>query len=83
VPVADLDTDARDIKDAFEDGLKKLKVELKKYLDDPSNTKANIKIEPDPELRQLYTMQVYDACKLAGFQNIQFVGPTYTRKKDE
>jgi biopolymer transport protein ExbD len=59
----------------FEEGLKKLGAELKEYLADPSNSKANIKIEPDPNLKHQFTMQVYDVCKLAGFQNIQFVGP--------
>jgi biopolymer transport protein ExbD len=65
----------------FEDGLKKLQVELKKFLEDPTHSKANIKIEPDAELKHKYTMEVYDACKGSGFQNIQFVGPAYEAKK--
>jgi len=65
----------------FEDGLKKLSVELKKFLEDPTHSKANIKIEPDAELKHKYTMEAYDACKMSGFQNIQFVGPAYEVKK--
>jgi biopolymer transport protein ExbD len=65
----------------FEEGLKRLGVELKKFLEDPTHSKANIKIEPDAELKHKYTMEVYDACKLSGFQNIQFVGPAYEVKK--
>jgi biopolymer transport protein ExbD len=65
----------------FEEGLKKLGVELKKFLEDPTHSKANIKIEPDAELKHKYTMEVYDVCKLSGFQNIQFVGPAYEAKK--
>jgi biopolymer transport protein ExbD len=75
-PVAIADTDV-----PFEEGLKKLSLELKKFLEDPTHSKANIKIEPDPELKHKYTMEVYDACKLSGFQNIQFVGPAYEVKK--
>jgi len=65
----------------FEDGLKKLSVELKKFLEDPTHSKANIKIEPDAELKHKYTMEAYDACKMSGFLNIQFVGPAYEVKK--
>ncbi len=74
VPIADTDI-------SYQEGLKKLGVELKKFLDDPSHSKANIKIEPDADLKHKYTMEVYDTCKLAGFQNIQFVGPALDAKK--
>jgi len=63
----------------FEDGLKKLGVELKKFLED--HGKANIKIEPDAGLKHRYTMEAYDACKRSGFQNIQFVGPAFEVRK--
>src|SRR5579864_5826574 len=70
--IADLGADI-----SYEDGLKKLGAELKKFLEDPSHTKANIKIAPDPELKQRYTLALYDACKGTReaplFQNIQFV----------
>jgi biopolymer transport protein ExbD len=66
----------------FQEGLDKLSGELKKFLEDPSHTKANIKISPDPDLKQKYTLGLYDACKLAGFQNIQFVAPAIELKKD-
>ena len=66
----------------FQEGLDKLSAELKRFLEDPSHTKANIKISPDPELKQKYTLGMYDACKLAGFQNIQFVAPAIEQKKD-
>src|SRR5262249_26382507 len=32
----------------FQEGLDKLSAELKRFLEDPSHTKANIKISPDP-----------------------------------
>jgi len=79
--IADLGADI-----SYEDGLKKLGAELKKFLEDPSHTKANIKIAPDPELKQRYTLALYDACKGTReaplFQNIQFVAPVVERKKD-
>jgi biopolymer transport protein ExbD len=75
--ISDLNTD-----NSYDEGLKKLSAELKKFLEDPSHTKANIKIAPDPELKQKYTLALYDACKLSGFQNIQFVAPAVERKKD-
>jgi biopolymer transport protein ExbD len=77
----------------FEEGLTKLRVELKKFLDNPTNSNANIKIEPDADLKHRYTMAVYDACKVVnpaapqneqvGFKNVQFVGPAIERKKDD
>jgi biopolymer transport protein ExbD len=85
VLIADSDTlgkkDPKGDNIGVEEGLKLLGAELKKFLDDPSHSKANIKIEPDPDLKHKYTMQVYDACKLAGFQNIQFIGPAIDTKK--
>ncbi len=51
------------------EGLKKLTTELKKE----AGIKANIKIEGDGDLKHRYLMEVYDACKQAGFQNISFV----------
>jgi len=66
----------------FQEGLDKLSGELKRFLEDPSHTKANIKISPDPEMKQKYTLGLYDTCKLAGFQNIQFVAPAIEQKKE-
>src|SRR5262245_8209987 len=43
--------------------------------------KANIKIEGDGNLKHMYLMQVYDACKTAGYQNISFVAPARERKE--
>ncbi|MBM4071488.1 MAG: hypothetical protein FJ271_21515 [Planctomycetes bacterium] len=58
---------------------KKLTTELKQFLADGANSNANIKIEPDANLKHKYAMSAYDACKQAGFLNIQFVGPTRAR----
>jgi biopolymer transport protein ExbD len=55
--------------------LKKLTAELKKE----GVAKGNIKIEADGDLKHQYLMQVYDACKQAGFQNISFVAPARDR----
>jgi biopolymer transport protein ExbD len=55
----------------FSEDLKKLTAELKRE----TGAKANIKIEGDGNLKHQYLMQVYDACKQAGFQNISFVAP--------
>ena len=57
------------------DGLKKLTSELKKVISEPGASKANIKIEGDGDLKHMYLMQVFDACKQAGYQNISFVAP--------
>jgi biopolymer transport protein ExbD len=79
--ISDLNNDV-----SYEEGLKKLSAELKKFLEDPSHTKANIKIAPDPELKQRYTLALYDACKGTReeplFQNIQFVAPIVAPTKD-
>jgi biopolymer transport protein ExbD len=53
------------------DSLKKLTAELKRE----AGAKANIKIEADGDLKHQYLMEVYDACKRAGFRNIGFVAP--------
>jgi biopolymer transport protein ExbD len=42
--------------------------------------KSNLKIEGDGELRQMYVMKVYDACKKAGFSKIHFVPPPNVRE---
>jgi biopolymer transport protein ExbD len=43
---------------------------------DKGAKKANIRIDnPDGHLKHLSTIYVYDACKLAGFQNISLVPP--------
>jgi biopolymer transport protein ExbD len=73
---------------SWEEGLRKLGTALKKYVDESpgkgaADIKANIKIEPDPELKHRYTMAVYDVCKQAGFQTIQFVAPSIERKKEK
>jgi biopolymer transport protein ExbD len=73
-PVTLADTDL-----PFDEGLKRLSTKL---LADSANSKANIKIAPDPELKHQYTMAVYDVCKLAGFQNISFMGPSVQMKKE-
>ncbi len=43
--------------------------------------KANIKIEGDGDLKQMYVMMVYDACKKAGFNKIHFVPPPLPRQE--
>ena len=53
------------------DALKALTATLKKEV----GLKGNIKIEGDGDLKHKYLMEVYDACKLAGYQNISFVAP--------
>lgn len=65
---------------AFVHTLKKeLVPKLKEFLDNPTNSNANIKIEPDAKLKHKYAMAAYDTCKQAGFQAIQFVRPSGTR----
>jgi biopolymer transport protein ExbD len=64
-----------DTDSTIADGLRKLTAELKK----DASAKASIKIEADGELKHLYLMQVYDACKRAGYQNISFVAPPRER----
>ena len=75
LPISDA-TDA-----TLRDGLKKLDAELKRILKQPGAVKSNIKIDGDGDLRHMYVMQVYDVCKLAGYQNISFVAPKFDRPK--
>ena len=70
VTIAEMDSSVP-IKSSLPAGLKKLTTELKKE----AGSKANIKIEGDGDLKHQYLLQVYDACKQAGFQNISFVAP--------
>lgn len=63
-------------------GLNLLTGELKKILEEKGNTATSVKLEAEPELKHEYMMQVYDACKRAGFQNISFVAPLQNRKKE-
>lgn len=65
----------------LKDGLKKLTDELKKILAEPGNTANSVKLEAEPDLKHEYMMQVYDACRRAGFQNISFVAPPHGKKK--
>jgi biopolymer transport protein ExbD len=64
-----------DTDSTLPEGLTKLTTELKKE----TGTKANIKIEADGDLKHRYLMEVYDACKRAGYQNISFVAPVRDR----
>ena len=61
------------------EGLKRLTAELKRE----TGPKANIKIEGDGDLKHQYLMQVYDACKQAGYQNISFVAPARDRPAEK
>ncbi len=70
VNLAEMDN-AVPVEKTLGDGLKKLTAELKT----DAGSKANIKIEADGDLKHRYLMEVYDACKQAGFQNISFVAP--------
>ena len=76
LPISDA-TDA-----TLADGLKKLDVVLRQILKQPGAVKSNIKIDGDGDLRHMYVMQVYDVCKLAGYQNISFVAPKFIRKTE-
>lgn len=59
--------------------MKKLEEELRLYLKSNAVGNANIKLEGDNNLKHQYTMDAYDACKLAGFKNISFVAPPLER----
>ena len=67
---------------SLKDGLKKLDAELKRILKQPGAIKSAIKLEGDGNLRHQYVMDVYDVCKLAGYQNISFVAPKFERKTE-
>jgi biopolymer transport protein ExbD len=47
----------------------------------PADTKTNIKIEGDGDLRQAYVMMAYDVCKKAGFSKVHFVPPPLLREQ--
>jgi len=68
-----------DTDSTLDEGLKKLTADLQKVLKEPGASKANIKIDGDGDLKHQYLMRVYDACKLAGYQNISFVAPARER----
>jgi biopolymer transport protein ExbD len=54
---------------------------LEKHLKaQPGADKTNIKIEGDGDLKQMYVMRAYDACKRAGFNKIHFVPPPLLRE---
>ncbi len=78
------DTDLTLIADTDEpiaDSFKKLKSKLKATLAGGA-LKGNIRLECQGDLKHKYVMEVYDACKGAGFQNVSFVAPVADRKKD-
>lgn len=60
--------------------LARLNEELKKIVGE-GGAGATIKIEADGGLKHRYTVQVYDACKHAGFKNVAFVAPVIESKK--
>ena len=68
-----------DTDSTLPEGLAKLTSELKKE----TGNKANIKIEADGDLKHRFLMEVYDACKRAGYQNISFVAPARDRAADK
>ena len=68
-----------DTDSTLPEGLKKLTNELK----NETGIKANIKIEADGDLKHRYLMEVYDACKRAGYQNISFVAPARDRATEK
>lgn len=61
----------------FKDGLRRLKGELEKFRNERKKTeeKTDIKIEADGDLMHQYAMEVFDICKVAGFQNVKLVAP--------
>ena len=75
--------DDTDLK--IEDSVHKLKDRLKSVLNSGGNAaalKGNIRLDCSGDLKQQYVMQIFDACKQAGFQNVAFVAPPPERKKD-
>jgi biopolymer transport protein ExbD len=52
---------------------------LEKHLKGLGAEKGNIKIEGDGDLKQMYVMMVYDACKRAGYNKVHFVPPAMLR----
>jgi biopolymer transport protein ExbD len=75
VPVVEDDLPPRE-------GLKVLTKELKRILKEPGQSGSNIKIEGDGDLKHEHLMNVFDACKMAGYQNISFVAPARERAKE-
>jgi biopolymer transport protein ExbD len=59
----------------FGSAVKKLSAELEKIRKSPTGDQTTISIEADPDLKQGYLVQVYDACKTAGFKSVGFVPP--------
>jgi biopolymer transport protein ExbD len=55
--------------------LKNLAVELQK-LREAGTATSDIKLEPDPELKHEFTMNVMGVCRREGFRRISFVEPT-------
>jgi biopolymer transport protein ExbD len=69
----------------IEASLRKLTARLKSVLTAGGNTaamKGNIRLDCQGDLKHQYVMQIYDACKQSGFQNVAFVAPPPDRKKD-
>ncbi len=67
----------QDMKGPF---FRKLRAELKKVAAESTTLTADIKIEADPELKHMYTMEIYGLCRQAGFQRISFVAPAVLRE---
>jgi len=83
------DTDLTMVADAGEDAtvdasIAKLKARLKSVLGTGAGAamKGNVRLDCAGDMKHMYVMQLYDACKQAGFQNVAFVAPIPTRKKD-
>ena len=53
--------------------------ELKK-LRDAGNAGSDLKLDPDPELKHEYVMNVMGVCRKEGFKKISFVDPSATKK---
>ncbi len=70
-----------DVDVEFDVALKRLDGRLKELLSKGLTKKADLKIEADNDLRQLYVMQIYDTCKKAGFDKIHFVPPAVLNAK--
>ena len=55
--------------------VKEVDRELKEILKKPGNKATDVRLEADPGLKHRYWMEIYDTCKLAGYQNIHFIAP--------
>lgn len=71
-PVADSDED-------LDASLRKLTAKLKAILAGGA-TKGSIRLDCDADMKHMYVMRIYDACKGSGFQNVSFVAPLPSRK---